>query len=169
MSSSTAARDLLTDAFGRIGEGARNVIDGLTPTELSQRLTPKANTIAWLVWHLARVQDSHVSDAAGTDQIWTSAGWQKRFGLPFDASATGYGQSSDDVGQVNVDAELLGGYVAAVVEETLAYVERLTADDLARVVDDSWDPPVTLGVRLMSVIGDDLKHLGQAEYIRGLI
>jgi hypothetical protein len=169
MSSSTAARDLLIDAFGRIGEGARNVVDGLSPTELSQRLTPEANTIAWLVWHLARVQDSHVSEAAGTDQVWTSAGWAKRFGLPFDSGATGYGQSTDEVGQVNVDAELLGGYVAAVVEATSAYVEHLSADDLERVVDDSWDPPVTLGVRLMSVIGDDLKHLGQAEYIRGLI
>jgi hypothetical protein len=169
MSSSTAARDLLTDAFGRIGEGARNVIDGLSPAELSQRLTPEANTIAWLVWHLARVQDSHISEAAGTDQVWTSAGWQKRFGLPFDAGVTGYGQSTDEVGQVNVDADLLGGYVAAVVETTLADVEHPTADDLARIVDDSWDPPVTLGVRLMSVIGDDLKHLGQAEFIRGLI
>lgn len=166
---SAAARDLLTDAFGRIGEGSRLVIDGLTPGELSQRLTPGANTIGWLIWHLARVQDSHISDAAGTDQVWNSAGWEKRFGLPFDAHATGYGQSQDEVGQVNVDAELLAGYVAAVTEDTLAYVEHLTAADFDRIVDEGWDPPVTLGVRLMSVIGDDLKHLGQAEYIRGLI
>jgi hypothetical protein len=169
MSTSTAAKDLLTDAFGRIGEGARLVIDGLTPGELSQRLAPGANTIAWLVWHLARIQDAQVSDAADADQVWTSAGWEKRFGLPFDAYATGYGQSSDEVGQVNVDAELLAGYVAAVTEVTLAYVEHLTAADLDRIVDENWDPPVTLGVRLISVIGDDLKHLGQAEFVRGLI
>jgi hypothetical protein len=167
--SSTAARDLLSDAFGRIGKGAALVIDGLTPGELSQRVTPTANTIAWLVWHLARVQDAQVSDAADTDQVWTSAGWEKRFGLPFDAYATGYGQSSDEVGQVNVEAELLADYVAAVTEDTLAYVEKLTAADFDRIVDESWDPPVTLGVRLMSIIGDDFKHLGQAEYIRGLI
>ncbi|MCW2749375.1 MAG: hypothetical protein JWR83_485 [Aeromicrobium sp.] len=169
MSESTAARDLLTDAFGRIGEGARLVIDGLTPGELSQRLAPGANTIAWLVWHLARIQDAQVADAADTDQVWTSAGWQKRFGLPFDGYATGYGQSSDEVGQVNVDAELLAGYVDAVTQVTLAYVEKLHAADLDRIVDESWDPPVTLGVRLLSVIGDDFKHLGQAEYVRGLI
>jgi hypothetical protein len=169
MSASTAARDLLTDAFGRIGEGARLVIDGLSPGELSQRVAPGANTIGWLVWHLARIQDAQVTDAADTDQIWTSAGWEKRFGLPFDAYATGYGQSSDEVGQVNVDAELLAGYVDAVTQDTLAYVEKLHAADLDRIVDESWDPPVTLGVRLLSVIGDDFKHLGQAEYVRGLI
>ena len=169
MTTSNPARDLLADAFGRIGEGALLVVDGLAPGELSKRVAPGANTIGWLVWHLARVQDSHVSAAAGTDQIWTSAGWQKRFGLPFDASATGYGQSPDDVNEVNADAELLAGYVSAVTEMTLAYVEHLTAADFDRIVDESWDPPVTLGVRLMSVIGDDLKHLGQAEYVRGLI
>ena len=169
MSTSTATRDLLTDAFGRIGEGARLVIDGLSPGELSKRVAPGANTIGWLVWHLARIQDAQVCDAADTDQIWISAGWEKRFGLPFDPYATGYGQSSDEVGQVNVDAEILLGYVAAVTENTLAYVEHLTAADLDRIVDESWDPPVTLGVRLMSIIGDDFKHLGQAEYVRGLI
>src|SRR3954470_11120833 len=103
MTTNNAARDLLLDAFGRIGEGALLVVDGLTPGELSHRLTPNSNTIGWLVWHLARVQDDHVSSAAGTDQIWTAAGWQKRFGLPFDASATGYGQSVDDVGELTVD------------------------------------------------------------------
>jgi hypothetical protein len=169
MTTNSAARDLLLDAFGRIGEGALLVVDGLTPGELSQRLAPNSNTIGWLVWHLARVQDDHVSSAAGTDQIWTSAGWHKRFGLPFDTSATGYGQSVDDVDEVTVDAELLAGYVSAVTTMTLAYVEQLTAANFDRIVDESWDPPVTLGVRLMSVIGDDLKHLGQAEYVRGLI
>jgi uncharacterized damage-inducible protein DinB len=169
MGTSNSARDLLTDAFGRISEGTTMVVDGLSSEELSHRVVPGANTIGWLVWHLARVQDSHVSDAAGTDQIWTSAGWAERFGLPFDSSATGYGQSSEEVGRVSVEAELLVGYVQAVSDVTARYVEGLTDADLDRVVDDSWDPPVTLGVRLMSVIGDDLKHLGQAEYIRGLI
>jgi hypothetical protein len=36
-------------------------------------------------------------------------------------------------------------------------------------VDDYWDPPVTLGVRLVSIISDDLQHVGQAAFIRGVI
>lgn len=163
------AAELLADAFSRIGEGTVMVVDGLTPGDLTHRITPDANSIGWLVWHLLRVQDDHVADAAGTDQVWTSAGWQQRFGLPFDDGATGYGQSSDDVEAVNVEAELLDGYARAVTAVTIAYVESLSDGDLERVVDESWDPPVTLGVRLLSIIGDDFKHLGQAEFIRGLL
>ena len=46
---------------------------------------------------------------------------------------------------------------------------RFTEADLERVVDTSWDPPVTLGVRLISVISDDLQHAGQAAYAAGLL
>jgi hypothetical protein len=165
----SSAADVLSDAFGRIAEGTLVVVDGLTSPELSRRVAPGANPIGWLVWHLLRVQDNHVADAADVEQVWTSAGWQERFGLPFDAAATGYGQSPDDVGALSVSAELLAGYARAVSAVTIAYVETLSESDLDRVVDESWDPPVTLGVRLLSVIGDDLKHLGQAEYVRGLL
>lgn len=163
------ATDVLADAFGRIGEGTAVVVDGLSPEDLARRVTPDANPIGWLVWHLMRVQDSEVAEAAGTEQVWTSTGWHTRFGLPYDELATGYGQSSDQVGAFNVTAELLDGYARAVTPVTLAYVEGLSVSDLERVVDDSWDPPVTLGVRLLSVVGDDFKHLGQAEYVRGLL
>jgi len=165
----TTTSDLLVDAFGRINEGSKMVVDGLTPADLSQRIAPGANTIGWLVWHLMRVQDNHVAEAAGTDEVWSSAGWYKRFALPFDERATGYGHSRDDVDTVHVQAELLVGYAQAVTDVTLRYVEGLSDADLDRVVDDSWDPPVTLAVRLISVVGDDLKHLGQAEYVRGLL
>jgi uncharacterized damage-inducible protein DinB len=161
--------DLLVDSFGRINEGTVMVVDGLTRDDLSHRVGPNANTIGWLVWHLMRVQDDHIADAAGTDQVWTSAGWQRRFGLAYAESATGFRQSSDDVAAFNVGAELLMGYAQAVTATTLAYVGGLSETDLDRIVDSSWDPPVTLGIRLVSVIGDDLKHLGQAEFIRGLL
>ena len=165
----SSAADLMVDVFGRINEGTAMVVDALSPAELSQRVAPGANTIGWLVWHLMRVQDNHIADAAGADEVWTSAGWFKRFGLPFSEKATGYGHSRDDVDTVHVESELLVGYAQAVTDVTLRYVKGLSDADLDRIVDDSWDPPVTLAVRLVSVIGDDLKHLGQAEYVRGLL
>ncbi|MGH3586768.1 MAG: mycothiol transferase, partial [Pseudonocardia sp.] len=124
--------------------------------------------VAWLVWHLARVQDDHVADVAGTEQRWTAGGWAERFGLPFAVADTGYGHSAEEVGAVRVDAELLAGYLADVHAATVAYLDTVTADDLDRVVDTHWDPPVTLGVRLVSVVADDLQHVGQAAYVRGL-
>jgi Protein of unknown function (DUF664) len=161
---------LLVDAFGRIREVVHRVVGGLTSEQLAFRLDPEANSIAWLVWHLTRIQDDHLADAAGAAQVWTSQGWVERFGLPFDPRATGYGHRSEQVAEVRVGSgELLAGYHDAVHQQTIRYLERLEDADLDRIVDRAWDPPVTLGVRLVSVIADDLQHAGQAAFIRGIL
>lgn len=159
---------LLVDSFTRIREGVQDMTAGLTLEAAEYRPDPDANTIAWLLWHLTRIQDDHIAGAAGTAQVWHEQGWQRRFALPFDAAATGYGQSSEEVGQVLISGALLNGYHADVHAETLRYLARVDAAELRRVVDYSWDPPVTASVRLVSVIGDCSQHLGQAAYIRGL-
>lgn len=161
--------NLLTDAFERVRETVYDAVMGLTAGQLAFRPYPAGNSIAWLVWHLARVQDDHVADVAGTEQVWTAQGFADRFGLPFDTAATGFGQGADEVEQVRVEAGLLADYLRAVHVRTTSYLESLTPDDLDRVVDTRWDPPVTLGVRLVSVVSDDLQHAGQAAYLRGLL
>ena len=66
-------------------------------------------------------------------------------------------------------ADLLLGYYDAVHERTLQYLGRIGEDDLDRIVDRRWDPPVTLGVRLVSVADDDIQHAGQAAFVRGVV
>ncbi len=162
--------ELHADAFGRVRGVVHQAVDGLTAEQLAFRVDPGANSIAWLVWHLTRIQDDHVAHVAQTEQVWASQGWAERFGLPFDPRDTGYGHRADEVAAVRADSgELLTGYYDAVHEQTTRYVRRLGDADLARVVDRSWDPPVTLGVRLVSVISDDLQHAGQAVYVRGIL
>jgi len=163
------SNEALIDGFGRVHDVVQGVLDGLTREQLTHRIDPQANTIAWLVWHLTRVQDDHVADVAGTEQVWTSQGWVERFALPFEPMAHGYGQSAEQVGQVQADAELLRDYFDAVHQASVDYLKTVGDDDLDRVVDTRWDPPVTLGVRLVSVITDDLQHAGQAAYARGVI
>jgi uncharacterized damage-inducible protein DinB len=161
---------LLADAFGRVRETVHEAVMGLTPDQLAFRPYPEGNSIAWLVWHLARIQDDHVAGTAQTDQVWQSGGWAPRFGLPAGSMEHGYGHTPDQVAAITVDsAEVLTAYYDAVHERTLRYVATLTDADLPRIVDKRWDPPVTLGVRLVSVISDDLQHAGQAAYLRGLI
>ena len=162
--------DLLVDAFGRISEGVDAVVDGLDADQLAYRTAGAGNSIAWLVWHLTRVQDDHVSDAAGMEQAWTAAGWAEQLGLPFDSAATGYGQPPDEAAQVRVaSGTSLLAYHHTVHQRTVRFVSGLEDDDLDRIVDESFTPPVTLGVRLVSVIADDLQHVGQAAYVRGLL
>ncbi|GHB57287.1 hypothetical protein GCM10010347_29300 [Streptomyces cirratus] len=164
------ATEVLADAYGRVREVVHEVLDGLSAEELNARVDPAANSVAWLVWHLTRVQDDHVADAAGLEQVWRAGGWAERFALPLPAGATGYGHTAREVGKVRVEsAELLLGYHDAVHEQTLRFVRGLGADDLGRVVDERWDPPVTLGTRLVSVLADDLQHAGQAAFARGVL
>ncbi|MET9533184.1 MULTISPECIES: DinB family protein [unclassified Streptomyces] len=161
--------DVLADAFDRVQESVHEAVDGLPAGDLGVQLDGGANSIAWLVWHLARVQDDHVADAAGLEQVWLAQGWAGRFGLPFAETETGYGQSAEQVAQVRADAALLTGYYDAVHEQTVGFVRGLDDAALDRVVDEAWSPPVTLGVRLISVIGDDLQHAGQAAFVRGAL
>ena len=161
--------DVLADAFERIPQQVYGVLDGLTPDQLTFRVDGEANTIAWLVWHLSRIEDDHVADVAGRPQVWTSDGWARRWRLPFEDSDTGYGHTSEQVASVTGDAELLRGYFDAVHEMTVRYVRSLSAGDLDRVVDKEWDPPVTLGVRLVSVAGHNFEQLAQADFVRGVL
>ncbi len=168
--SDTPAYRLLQDGFDRVREIVDGAVDGLDPDRLSWRPHDTGNSIAWLTWHLTRISDDHFADAAGTPQVWVEQGWVDRFGLPFDPEATGYGHSSTEVDQVRVESgDLLRGYQHAVHEQNGRLLDGWDDAELDRVVDERWDPPVTLGVRLVSVLSDSLQHAGQARYVRGLL
>jgi hypothetical protein len=160
------AKQILADAFGRVRELVMDPTDGLTDDIATYRPDPEANSIAWLLWHLTRGQDHQVADLAQVEQVWPQ--WRQRFGLPFDMWATGYGQGPKEVAAVRVSGDLLGDYHRDVHELTLRYLDGITAEELDRIVDTHWDPPVTAAVRLVSVIGDTMQHAGQAAYVRGL-
>jgi hypothetical protein len=164
--------DLLVDGFGRIRENVADVLSGLTPEQLAYRVNGSANPISWLVWHLTRVQDDHVASAFGVSQVWSDGGWAARFGLPAGTLEHGYGHTAEQVGTVGAataSAELLAEYHEATYAQTVKLVSEVTDADLDRIVDPQWTPPVTLGVRLVSVLDDDMQHAGQAAYVRGLV
>ena len=168
----TTSADLLIDGFGRIRENVADVLSGLTPDQLAHQVAPGANPISWLVWHLTRVQDDHVAKAFGAEQIWPAGGWAKRFGLRPSMMDIGYGHSAAQVAEVGAaiaSAELLAEYHEATHAQTVKLVAGVTNADLDRIVDTRWTPHVTLAVRLVSVLDDDMQHSGQAAYVRGLL
>jgi uncharacterized damage-inducible protein DinB len=157
------------DAFERIRDAVHPAVNGLSFEELTFRLDAESNSIAWLVWHLTRIQDDHLADLAGRAQVWTENGWVERFGLPLNPGDTGYGHGPDESAKVAAEGSLLLGYFEDVHETSLQFVKSLDEADLSRVVDANWDPPVTVSIRLVSVIADDLQHVGQAAYVRGIL
>ncbi|MCC9144543.1 MULTISPECIES: DUF664 domain-containing protein [unclassified Arthrobacter] len=162
--------DLLVDAFGRLPGAVRRAVNNLDAAALNRRPYPDGNSISWLIWHLARVEDHQVAEVAGQEQAWTADGWADRVGLPLAVEDTGYGHTSEQVSLVQVrSAETLLGYYDDVHSRTAAFISGLSAEDLDAVVDRAWDPPVTLGVRLVSTLADCLEHVGQAAYVRGMV
>lgn len=166
MTDADLARDLLIDSFTRVREMVVELTDDLTEEAATYRPGPQANSISWLLWHLTRIQDDHVAALARVEQAWPT--WRERFGLPFSDWDTGYGHTGEEVAAVRTTGDLLAAYHADVHALTMRYLESITADELTRVVDTQWDPPVTASVRLVSVLGDVYQHLGQAAYVDGL-
>lgn len=162
--------ELLTELFGRIPGHVRAAVDGLDAEALATAPAAGANPVGWLVWHLTRVQDHHVSELLDEEQLWVTGDWAPRFGVAADPRNTGYGHRADEVAAIRPDGpDVLVDYYTAVAERTNGLLARLTPDDLDRVVDERWDPPVTLGVRLVSIADDDIQHAGQAAYVGGLL
>jgi hypothetical protein len=162
--------ELLLDLYGRVDEHVEQILDGLDPDLLLTSSEPGTNPIAWLVWHLARVQDATLSELVEEEQLWVKGDWAPRFGLEPDPANSGYGHTPEQVAAVRPDGvEVLGEYFDAVSARTRALLEEWTEADLDRIVDESWDPPVSLGVRLISAADDCIQHAGQAKYLRGVL
>ncbi len=162
--------ELLLELYGRIPPLVASAVDGLTADDLAREPEPGANTIGWLTWHLTRVQDHHVAELLGVEQIWVDGEWAAHFGVEPDPGNTGYGHDAADMEAIRPEGpEVIVDYLGAVDQRTRSMLGGLGQDDLDRIVDRRWDPPVTMGVRLVSIADDCLQHAGQAAYVRGLL
>ena len=163
------ANDVLTDSFDRISENVQRVVGRLSDEQLAARVAPGANTVAWLVWHLTRVMDDHVAAPRATSRCGPGTAGRRRSPCPSTTARPATGSTDEDVASVRVAAELLLGYHQAVQAYVHGVVDTLTEEDLDRIVDRRWDPPVTLAVRLVSVVDDATQHAGQADYVAGIL
>lgn len=162
--------DLLIDAVRRPVSGAAQALKGIDHETLHARPAGRGNSVAWLVWHAARQLDAQLADLTGSTQLWASAGWSDRLGVPRGPDEIGFGDTPEQVAGLTVsDPGLLLTYLTDVVDAVVEAVSAWSADDLDAVVDTAWDPPVTRGVRLVSLIDDAVAHIGQAAYARGLV
>lgn len=171
--SAPTAVDALLDFSARIPDLLHRVLDDLDPDHLVRRPDvdgTRGNSIGWIAWHIGRMEDVQVAALTETDQVHASGGWQERLGVPYPTASHGYGMTEQDVARFEAaSAAVLGDYYDAVHARTVEVLRGLGAQDLARVVDERWDPPVTALVRLVSVIDDAAQHVGQAAYLKGLL
>ena len=162
---------VIQDAFSRVRGTLHRSLSGLTRKELHYYPHIESNTIAWLAWHLTRIQDDHLADLAGTQQEWIRSKWYERFSLAPDPTNTGGGHTTEQVREfVTPDCEVLLAYHDAVYTQSCSYLETVRPTDLDRILNEpQYQPLPTVGVRLVSVISDNSQHAGQIAYLRGLL
>lgn len=164
------AAGLVSDALGRVGQMVRVALKDLSPEEM---LAPPKPHIAWLAWHIARVQDTNFSGLLDRPQLWIADGWHRRFAMPPDPRdyGSGHRQTCEQVDAFTcTDKPLLLAYHDAVFEQTKNYLATVANADLNRVLNEpQYSPLPTLSIRLASVINCNTRHAGQIEYLRGLV
>ena len=164
-------RDLMVDGFGRIQESLEEALNGLTADDLDRLPCPDCNSIGWLAWHTSRIQDEEMENLMVEEQLWVKGGWHARFNRPPDPKDTGTGHTSEQVAAFrSPDVETFLAYHRAVSERTNSYLAALPASELGRELNEPWWQPVpTVGVRIVSVLADNLMHVGELSYVRGLL
>jgi hypothetical protein len=162
---------LLTDGYGRIMEVLEKTLKGMTPQDLDKQPRPDCNSMGWLAWHLTRLQDDHISARMGEEQLWTRDGWHARFNRPKNSKDIGFGHTPKDVAAFkSPQVETFLEYYRALLDRTVNYINSLSSADLDRELNEPWYQPLpTVGVRLISVMADNLQHVGQASYVRGFL
>ena len=156
--------ELIVDAFERSKMALHREFADTTPAELASEPHP---SIAWLAWHLVRVQDVEMSKLAERGQAWIADGWHDKFAMPPDPQDYGpaHTQTRAQVAALEADAATLLAYHDTVHRRSTEFLAGVGDDDLDRVLDEPrFQPLPTVGVRLVSVINDNIPHLGQIMY-----
>ena len=161
-------QQLLIEVFERVSQMLEKALDGLTQDDLNCLPNPDCNSIGWLVWHLTRVQDSAISNLMDKEQCWIDDKWYSKFGRNPDPNDRGVGHSSEDVSNFkSPDSKTLLEYYRIVFKHTKEYISKLSTDELGREIDNPRSPLV--GLRIAAITNDNLQHIGQIAYLRGLL
>ncbi len=164
------SNEILAEAYRRVNATVHQAAAELDGAGLAFQPEPGANSIAWLVWHLSRIQDDHISEIAGARQAWADPSWARRTGIYRDAMTKGQGDRPAEVAAVRPPGpDGLLAYHDTVMERTFSYLAGAADNDLDRIIDTSYTPPVSVGVRIVSVLNDNIQHAGQALYLRGIL
>lgn len=159
--------EILSDLAQRPVDAAKG-LPKLTADQLNAHPGDHPNSIAWLLWHSGREVDAQLSDLTGDEQKWES--FRTSFNLGDIGDSVGLGHTPEQAAEVRVDdQQLLIDYLEATLSALGRCVGELTEEDLGEVIDDNWTPPVTRGVRLISIIDDAIAHVGQAAYAAGAL
>ena len=164
-------RDFIIRSLEEIQEDLKRSVDGLTKEDLMTQPQPGANHIAFMIWHMTRVEDKLLHNLFQcSPQLWESGKWYERMGLPEDPKSTGFGYTAEQVSCFpSVQPHELMDYVEAVRADTLDYLENIDAASLDEKVTAPPLGEVSIGNLISILVVELAQHVGQIAYVRGLV
>ncbi|MBT3994723.1 MAG: DUF664 domain-containing protein [Chloroflexi bacterium] len=146
----------------------KDKLEGLTDAELYWQASLDTNTIVWLVWHMARVEDNWINSViAGGDSVWDAGGWAAKTGIT--SEGNGYSNTMDEVRALpEVAVSDLLAYYDAVRAAAFGVIDGISDEDISNEF-SRGGRTITWGWILGHVIVEESQHLGQVALIRGII
>ena len=147
-----------------------SALDGLKEHELRWRPTLESNSIDWIVWHMARTEDYWINTRLSErESVWVTQGWRERIGVFVEG--TGYAQTLEQIRAMpQLDVQPVMEYYEAVQERTKDYfADELDEEDLSNVLGEMDGNPITVASVLGHLLAEVAEHLGQIDYIRGMM
>jgi uncharacterized damage-inducible protein DinB len=139
-----------------------------TPEQLHFVPPHGSHSIAWCLWHTARVEDLIINARSRqAPQVWNED-WASRIGLPFEGMGTG--MSDEEAAQITIkDMDAFREYQEAVWQQTDDYLNSITADDLQaeRPTRDGGTETIGQGISL-HMLGHFNGHRGEINMLRGM-
>lgn len=167
-------RELNTDLLVRAYERFERAFAEVTLEDLNAfpvaDFAPQVKSMGWLAWHTGRELDLQISHLAGKTSLWEGDGWADKLDITVQADEDGWNHSLEQAQAIVIkDKASILAYLKAATDQAIAYLAELTESQLDDIVDTSWTPAVTRGVRLVSIIDDAIMHSGQVFYARRLL
>ncbi len=158
-------------AIRQVHQRIQELVADLSDSQLSWSPTPRSHSLAFVLWHIPRCDDNYLRvHIQGHTEIWREEGWFQWWGL--DSESTGMMLDDGAAAQISLPGKNdLLSYARRVWDELAEFVAGLGPEELARPVDqvERTSGMTTGQVITTHIYGHDNRHLGEMEYVKGLL
>ncbi len=160
------AKELILRSLEQSQRFLTRALDGLTQEEVAWSPNAECNSIAFILWHMTRVEDLFVNRVIQREkELYEAEGWQEKLGTPVKA----YGYTLEELKAWPVPKlEVLRAYANSVREKTLSFLQSVTPEKLSEEVIRPNRPPDSVGASLGHMSTEIALHVGQIAYLRGV-
>jgi hypothetical protein len=174
-------KELILNGLQNVKRGLDRTLSTLTPEELNWHPRSDANSIAIILFHMIRAEDSTQSMVQSKPQLWETEKWYQKLNKASTDSGSRY--TAEQVAGFSIDVKELMAYAEALRKQTLEYLDKIRPEDFDKKLNLPPMPPppagappapprpafnFTVGTMLLMLVTHLSQHAGEISYLRGL-